>query len=401
MSPSPPPAPPPSTSFTTTRLNATTFLITEDDVYGERPFIYAKLHPHHPVLVLSDSGCAAPRHPSLSLTRLRTYLETYPVPCNRGRPLNPLSGKAGSTPRAEREYLVICTHCHYDHIGALEQFAPTSTPATATATVLASSGGRKFVEEDLPTHSLCRFQEPPVPTPRYRVGYWADDNEELAYPFPARPSSAPAPTVATTAAAAAARAPTAATSAAAAAAAAATGRAGRLGITILHTPGHTPDELAWYDAAERWLYVGDSFYERGAHAMPIIFPAEGDWVAFGGSLARMLDFVRARNAEADEAEAGGRAGVGGEWVVVPRRVRIACGHATCDADAEEILHAVTALFAAILQGSVPVVESRESRGEVVDLWMEDKGEEEARFSVRAPRRLCEAARERLGLSTTA
>ncbi|KAK5121052.1 hypothetical protein LTR16_004390, partial [Cryomyces antarcticus] len=202
MSPYPPPAPPPSTSFTTTRLNASTFLITEDDVYSERPFIYAKLHPHHPLLILSDSGCAAPRDPSLSLTCLRTYLETYPVPCNRGRPLNPLSGEGATAGRAEREYLVICTHCHYDHIGALEQFAPTPT-ATARATVLASSRGRKFVEEDLPTHSLCRFQDPPIPTPRYRVGYWADDNEELAYPFPSRPSCAPAAATPPSAAAAA------------------------------------------------------------------------------------------------------------------------------------------------------------------------------------------------------
>ncbi|KAK5139419.1 hypothetical protein LTR04_003599, partial [Oleoguttula sp. CCFEE 6159] len=157
-----------------------------------------------------------------------------------------------------------------------------------------------------------------------------------------------------------------------------------LDITVLHTPGHTPDELAWYDAAERRLYVGDSLYERGAHGMPIIFPREGEWVDFLASLAKMLDFVRARNAEAGDA-----AGIADECVLVPGRVRVACAHATSDVDAEEILLAVAALFAAILHDRVPVVESVEHRGEVVDLWMEDtgEGEEEVRFSVRAPRRL--------------
>ncbi|KAK5239557.1 hypothetical protein LTR16_011771, partial [Cryomyces antarcticus] len=85
----------------------------------------------------------------------------------------------------------------------------------------------------------------------------------------------------------------------------------------------------------------------------------------------MLDFVRARNAEAGDA-----AGVADECVLVPGRVRVACAHATSDVDAEEILLAVAALFAAILHGRVPVVESVEHRGEVVDLWMEDTGEGE-------------------------
>lgn len=54
-----------------------------------------------------------------------------------------------------------------------------------------------------------------------------------------------------------------------------------LDMSIIHTPGHTPDELAWYDSAEMHLSVGDSFYEEGEESMPIIFPGEGnliEWV---------------------------------------------------------------------------------------------------------------------------
>lgn len=52
---------PKSTSFAAKRVNATTFLITEDDSWQERPHIYALLHPSLPVLILSDTGCDSPR----------------------------------------------------------------------------------------------------------------------------------------------------------------------------------------------------------------------------------------------------------------------------------------------------------------------------------------------------
>lgn len=97
----------PSTCFSCTRLNASTFLIVEDDQWSEMPFIYAKIY--NSVLVLVDTGCGgAARDSSVELTSLREFIEAYPVADNDDQPLNP-AGK--------KDYVVVCTHCHYDHIG--------------------------------------------------------------------------------------------------------------------------------------------------------------------------------------------------------------------------------------------------------------------------------------------
>jgi len=48
-------------SFTTRRVNRTTFVVQEDDRFVELPLIYVKLHPHEPVIILSDTGSDAPK----------------------------------------------------------------------------------------------------------------------------------------------------------------------------------------------------------------------------------------------------------------------------------------------------------------------------------------------------
>ena len=305
--------------FSCSRLNASTFVIHEDDKYEEHPFIYVKIYDEPRLVVMSDTGCGGGDGGREHYHNLKDYIETFPAEANNGKPLNPIE--------AGREYLIICTHCHYDHILGLKHFQ------TASTGILASSFDKSFIEEDLPVHSLCKFLG--VPTPKYTVSYWAGDLEKLSL------------------------------------------KGKSLRLQILHTPGHTPDELAWYDEHERHLYVGDSFYERVAkdnsYEQAIIFPKEGNWIHYMQSLEKLLRFVEEKNEDPDKAP-----------------VRIGCGHVTSSVDGVEILLKVRQLFQDIIAGKVPIVHEEEKRGEEFVLW---KAAAESRFSVAAPKRLAlEAAK---------
>lgn len=87
--------------------------------------------------------------------------------------------------------------------------------------------------------------------PYYQVTHWADSFERLKWPIWHEDEGEPQPFQTD------------------------------LGMSIIHTPGHTPDELAWYDHEEMHLSCGDSFYEEGPDSMPIIMARESnliEWV---------------------------------------------------------------------------------------------------------------------------
>ncbi|KZW02775.1 Metallo-hydrolase/oxidoreductase [Exidia glandulosa HHB12029] len=229
-----PPPWPPSTCFTATRLSSTTWKIVQADAFDENPFIYLKLFPDRPLALLVDTGCGEyARDGHVDMTRLRDFIETYPQPdYGPGNPFNP---------NAWRKYIVVCSHCHYDHICGIEQFADANG-----AELVASAAGRSFIEHDLPAHSLCKYLD--IPTPKYRITQWAEHMRPLT---------------------------------------SASG-GGATKILALHTPGHTPDSLALYDPDEATLYVGDTLYEWE----PTIFPLEGDIVAWLASVRLLVQFVK-------------------------------------------------------------------------------------------------------------
>jgi glyoxylase-like metal-dependent hydrolase (beta-lactamase superfamily II) len=291
MDPKSPPNPP--TCFTAQRLNQTTFLIVEDDKYHEQPFIYVKIQPK--AIIVIDIGCGgASKNPDAQLKSLRGFIETYPVESNDDSPLNPDGTKA---------YVVILTHCHFDHIGAIEQFndLPHST-------IWASGYDIPFVSDPdlLPTHSLCKFVG--MDTPHFKVTHWANDGENVT----------------------------------------------DSGLVIYQTPGHTPDELAVWDGDERVLFAGDSAYEWA----PIIFPVEGDIEAYRESLKKMLLFVRGNNRKDGEERDC-------------KRVSIACGHITKDADAEELLDEILEFLCMVERGEVESKAWRQFRGEEEVIYERD------------------------------
>ncbi|KAL2063545.1 hypothetical protein VTL71DRAFT_5350 [Oculimacula yallundae] len=331
----------PSTSFTSTRVNESTLLVIEDDAFGEGPYIYVKIYPQH--ILLNDTGCNNPRQKHQSLTSLRQYLENYPLSILDGQCLNP---------GGQKKYVIICSHCHYDHILGIPQFLD------ANPTIVASDFERSFILKDLPTNSLCKYVN--VPTPQYEVTHWARHMEYFS--LDGHPSR----------------------------------------VQFLHVPGHTPDSLAWYDIDEHHLYVGDTFYER-KRAVPvpelpnkvyqvsgeptmagsILFPEEGgDLIQYMSSLDTLYSFVLFKNAELRRQH-------GSSHDPFPR-VKVGCGHLTFDADAEYTIHGVRGLFERIIAGKIPVTSSFEKRGVVHNFWLES---EESRYSVIAPRHVAEEARK--------
>jgi glyoxylase-like metal-dependent hydrolase (beta-lactamase superfamily II) len=273
------------------RADTETYLIREHDQYGEFPHIYAKIctttsssgvlettksqTDTQGVIVLSDTGCGT----------------SVPNPTWSQRPASTNSGRARPQPHVwtigtffeytinpgkKLPYLVMTTHCHFDHIMGLQNLPPTtSISAKGTdhfTTVLASSNSKSFISpyENLQKHSLCG--EMGIHAPKYQID-WADDMSKVVYKSATRSGV----TVSTP-------------------------------YTILHTPGHTPDSLTWYDADLRLLCVGDSFYVKETDttrkaswgpepAMPVIFPPQGILKDWWDSLQKLLSFVREENEE--------------------------------------------------------------------------------------------------------
>jgi glyoxylase-like metal-dependent hydrolase (beta-lactamase superfamily II) len=139
----------------------------------------------------------------------------------------------------------------------------------------------------------------------------------------------------------------------------------QLGLTILHTPGHTPDELAVWDEGESMLYVGDTLYEQA----PILFPTEGDIVEWWRSMGNLIRFVEGKGA------------------------KISAGHVTAGKNAEDVLKATLAFMGDVLKGKEQVKRREEKRGQPFVSYEQEGG----RFSLGAPEKLVEDAKKEIRL----
>lgn len=170
-----------------------------------------------------------------------------------------------------------------------------------------------------------------------------------------------------------------------------------LGLSIIHTPGHTPDSVAWYDNYEMHLSCGDSFYEEGVDGMPITFPKEGNLIEWVFSMQKLAVFVRSENARA-EREAEELSGDEG-WLEVAKRVVVSCAHSTSKIDGGEILAALEKFAARVFGGEVPIVKEGMYFGEQFCRWRDpdDSKDDGYKMSLQAPMRLMTEARKFFGL----
>jgi glyoxylase-like metal-dependent hydrolase (beta-lactamase superfamily II) len=374
---------PPECPFSITRLyksdnnnntgHVSLWLIREHDKFGEFPHIYAKVIPGsvdkagadttpRGVIVLSDTGCGTEAkrrqqpgtvdEDSVNVWNLRTFL---------AHTINP---------HETLPYLVITTHCHYDHILGLGNLLPNATPTSPSASpsipdvqVLASTNAKTFIQpyHKLQKHSLSSERHTTAPNYLPHITTWAKDQHQVIYT-----STNPRhPKIATN-------------------------------MAILTTPGHTPDSLTWYDADSRVLCVGDTFYAKTSKAtrhapwgaeppMPIMFDGYSDLKTWWEELRRVLGWVRVKNRELELYNGVGDAGKG-------QRVILAAAHVTIGDDAEVEIQAVLRFMAEVLRDEVPKVGLDGGRL----LWDHALGEGEAgKYSVLASLTLVESARRKI------
>lgn len=338
-----------SPAYTCSQLNPSTYLIIHNDTFKEYPYIYVKIYPSPlNLIVIFDTGCgtANTQHDAtpqdLKDFIKQTFLDTQ---------LN--SVDHSSDPNWE--YIVICTHCHFDHIGGIEAFAD------AGSSIIASGHDKTFLSPShLPENSLCtKFG---LATPSYRITHFTTHGESLIHTLErlngAKRYSAKVD----------------------------------LGLIALHTPGHTPDSLAIYDRGESWLYIGDTAYHRKAEMpwgalqdVPIVFPPQGNWRDFRASLEFLIHFVEQEQQR--------------HWNKPGHIIRLAAGHTASSAFAAPMLRTVMRFFDAIISGKVPVagempgdhVAPGGSLGpDVFTLWQDDENWPD--FSLVAPSRFLDEYR---------
>jgi glyoxylase-like metal-dependent hydrolase (beta-lactamase superfamily II) len=246
------------------------------------PFIYVKTYTNPRLLVVIDTGCGAHNGKEGHVDELKTLIEEQ------------IGSKYGED---HYEFMVICTHCHFDHIGGIEAFAKADVP------ILASAYQPSFLESrKRGANSLCdNFN---MSTPKYEVTKYCFYGEPLQH------------------------------------------NDVDLKLLVLHTPGHTPDSMAIYDAEERWLFTGDTLYRRKAtmpwgdeQDVPILLCLQSDWRNFVASIDKLRAFAQMEDRGAPDKQP----------------LRLAAGHTTSDAPAVELLQAASTFVHRVEAGRVPIL----------------------------------------------
>jgi len=147
---------------------------------------------------------------------------------------------------------VLNSHTHFDHVGGNADFDRVLARDTAYTRANARGFPHEAVAGEVASEALCRpppggFDAKTYRTRPWTASEWIGDGRRIDL-------------------------------------------GGRV-VEVLAIPGHTPDSVALWDAADGFLWTGDSFYEG-----PIwLFVPETDWTAYAASVERLAKLApRAR-----------------------------------------------------------------------------------------------------------
>lgn len=267
-------------------INDSTYRIINHDSYIQYPFIYVKLYPDLPLAVVVDTGVGAQNGAEgTQAQELKDFIETEILPRHR------VPCKAGHG----YEYLVFCTHCHFDHIGGIEPFSD------AGAEIVASSFNRSFIAPgNRDANSLCSAFG--IELPEYDIDRFVADGQRLKH------------------------------------------KGQDLGLVVLQTPGHTPDSLALYDEEESWIFVGDTIYKHIGNMpwgetqdVPLILVAQSDWSQFISSISKLHNFV-----DSEETKTS-------------KTIHLSSGHTTSGVKAKSFISDGITFIDRIVAGEVPII----------------------------------------------
>lgn len=362
--------------YTVDRIHQTessrTFVIRENDRFGEYPNIFVKCQyvvssDTLRAVVLSDSGTGLNQQSTSQLTRPRRF---------HGATWNIASVLAHTiNPEHAAPYIVVTTHCHFDHICGIQSLLD----AGVDLTVLASARDISYLTpwNRLQEHSLCKLMH--LRAPRYDMKF-VEDGSSVTFQI----NNASITT----------------------------------SMQIFHTPGHTPDSLSWYDHETNMLSVGDMLYERespqsrsgsgGQWAaeppMPTIFGHDSNLRDWSVSMHRLLDWVRMENARIKHGLSehpmilnDAQCCEEDDWILISGtrtnpRVVLSAAHVTIQTDAESALLDMLSFMLRIQLDQVPRVRVPNSEGkEAMWLWDDhlksvgsNASTAKSRFSVQAP-----------------
>lgn len=162
-----------------------------------------------------------------------------------GMGLAPLTPHLPLTPG--KPVVVVATHIHLDHVGAMHEFAERWGPAQSAA-------GFATMPDALTYADMFRAFDAPVTTPPY-PGWRAADYR--LHPAPLTRALGEGDVV----------------------------DLGDRRFTVLHLPGHSPDSIGLLDAADGTFFCGDAIYPGGL----IDDLPDSDPAAYRATMTRILD----------------------------------------------------------------------------------------------------------------